>query len=323
MKKKLLIAILLLIGISFIACDDATNPIEEKGTINITSTPTGAQIWLDGDSTGQVTPATIEATAGFHDITLKLAGYSDILLNHVSVTAGKETLITEGTTFKKLGSLTIESEPAGAEIWLNGSNTGEITPATIGSLQSGSYEIKLNLPGLGDSTLAAVTVNDGATTNVTAKLDFGFEVFSTPVRIWETTGTSASQPSGLDLSSGMAYGTSDADNRDKIDIYYYSDSQGSTYIVRSAAFHSKMTRETWFKVGNGTDLNDGENSPVQFSSWDKSISDRETNYVFLYDADGHYSKLKIVQYGGGSGAGDPAWVEVEWIYNKVQDDVSF
>ncbi len=319
MRKITFIAILLIIGISFVACDQSTNPIEEKGTINITSTPTGAQIWLDGDSTGQVTPATIEATAGFHDITLKLAGYSDILLNHISVTAGKETLITEGTTFKKLGSLTIESEPAGAEIWLNGNNTGEITPATIGSLQSGSYEIKLNLPGLGDSTLAAVTVNDGATTNVIAKLDFGFEVFSTPVRIWETIGTDASQPSGLDLSSGMAYGTSDSDNNGKIDIYYSSDG----FLVRSADYSSKMTRTTYFKIGDAEDLNDGVNSPVQLETWKKSVHDTQTNYVFLYDNDGHYSKLKITNHGGGSGPGDPAWVEVQWIYNKVQDDVSF
>ncbi len=322
MKKNFLLGLIFLIGISFIACDEATNPIEEKGTINITSTPTGAQIWVDGENTGEVTPATIKVTAGFHDITLKLAGYADITLNHVSVTAGKETLITENTTFKQLGSLNIESEPAGAEIWLNGSNSGKVTPATIGSLESGSYEITLKLGDLGDSTLAAVTVNYGATTNVSAKLDFGFEIYGTPVKIWETTGTSASQPSGIDLSSGKAYGISDANNNGKIDIYYYSDSKGNTYIVRSAAFSSKMNRETWFKVGNGTDLNDGENSFVQFSSWAKSMSDRETKYVFLYDADGHYSKLKIVNFGGGT-SGNPAWIEVEWIYNKVKDDVSF
>ena len=124
------------------------------------------------------------------------------------------------------------------------------------------------------------------------------------------------------MSSGKAYGISDANNNGKIDIYYYSDSKGNTYIVRSAAFSSKMNRETWFKVGNGTDLNDGENSFVQFSSWAKSMSDRETKYVFLYDADGHYSKLKIVNFGGGT-SGNPAWIEVEWIYNKVKDDVSF
>jgi hypothetical protein len=310
MRKKILMAIILLISISFIACDESTNPIEEKGTINITSTPTGAQIWLDGDNTGQVTPATIEATAGFHDITLKLAGYSDIILSHLSVTAGKETLITEGTTFKTLGSLTIESEPAGAEIWLNGSNSGQVTPATIGSLQSGSYEITLKLGDLGDSTLAAVTVNDGATTNVTAKLDFGFEVYSTPVKMWETQGTTADQPSGLDLSTGEAVSST---NSQKVDIYYSS----TGFVVRSAT-----DRKTWFKIGDGNNLNDDINSSVKTSSWLTKIGDRESNYVFLYDADGHYSKLKIVNHGGGN-PGDPAWVEGQWIYNKVQDDVSF
>ena len=52
------------------------------------------------------------------------------------------------------------------------------------------------------------------------------------------------------------------------------------------------------------------------------MDDRETNYVFLYDHDGHYSKIKIVNYGGGN-PGDPAWVEVQWLYNKTLGDVRF
>ncbi len=323
MKKKVLILLALLISITFISCDEVTDPVDENGTIKIESEPAGAQIWLDDVNTNKVTPATIEATEGFHDITLKLAGYGDLIISHISVKAGEETLLTQGTTFTGLGSLTVNSEPAGAQIWLDGTNTGKTTPSTITSLQSGSHELTLKITGLGDSTLAAVNIVNGETKTVNAKLNFGFEVFNTSVRIWETTGTSASQPSGLDLSSGNAYGTSDATNNNKIDIYYYSDSAGNTYIVRSSHFSSKMSRDTYFKVSSATDLSDGVNSPVKSDSWARSISDRESKYVFLYDADNHYSKLKITGYGGGTGAGDPAWIEVAWIYNKVTNDVSF
>lgn len=127
----------------------------------------------------------------------------------------------------------------------------------------------------------------------------------------------------MELSSGDAFGISDTDNMGKIDLYYFSSSDGSTFLVQSAHSNTNMTRETYFMVSSGADLEDGADSEVKNSSWVNSIGDREDNYVFLYDADGHYSKLKIVDYGGGSGPGDPSWVDVSWMYNTVSGSVVF
>jgi hypothetical protein len=41
----------------------------------VESTPAGAEIWVDGVSTGQRTPARVEISSGIHNITLKLDGY--------------------------------------------------------------------------------------------------------------------------------------------------------------------------------------------------------------------------------------------------------
>jgi hypothetical protein len=57
-------------------------------------------------------------------------------------------------------------------------------------------------------------------------------------------------------------------------------------------------------------------------TWTDNIRDTEDNYVFLFDDDGHYSKLKIVNRGGGQ-PGNPAWVEVQWWYNSLPDDTRF
>ncbi|MCJ7553075.1 MAG: hypothetical protein MUO34_04250, partial [Ignavibacteriaceae bacterium] len=57
-------------------------------------------------------------------------------------------------------------------------------------------------------------------------------------------------------------------------------------------------------------------------TWTDNIGDREANYVFLYDHDGNYSKLKIVNFGGGT-PNNPAWVEVQWYYNKTMLDNRF
>ncbi|HEY6907553.1 MAG TPA: hypothetical protein VI230_08785, partial [Ignavibacteriaceae bacterium] len=141
--------------------------------------------------------------------------------------------------------------------------------------------------------------------------------------IYETAGTTSSQPSGLDLSSGIAYGVSSAD-KDKVDIYYSTTGTGGTpYLVQSADLYPNLTRHTAFYVGSGTDITDGEDSPLYpLAGWTDHMGDRETNYVYLYDEDGHYSKIIITGFGGGSG-GNPAWVELKWEYNNTGADNRF
>ena len=139
-----------------------------------------------------------------------------------------------------------------------------------------------------------------------------------PVKIYETAGTTPNEPSGLDLSSGMAYGVSSGQS-DLVDIYYSSNG----YLVQSADLYPGLIRVTKFYVGSSDNLFDGVDSPDKNSgSWTNNMGDREANYVFLYDHDGHYSKIKIVNWGGGV-PGEPAWVEVQWHYNETQLDTRF
>ena len=320
MKEKLILIFAALTLLFVAACDDeTTGPISTTGTIFVDSTPQGAEIWLDGVNTNSVTPATIEAEEGIRTITLVLDGYSDLEFD-VSVIAGEQSFVSENTLMQ-LGMLNVSSTPAGADIYINGENTGEVTPSSF-TLEDDNYFVVLKLESYADTTYLTQIAN-GGTSIVDIVLQPLYTRFSTPVRIWETTGTTVEQPSGLDLSSGMAFGTSDAANRDSIDIYYFSSSDGSTFLVQSSHLNANMNRETFFKVGSSSNLNDGTDSPVKDSGWGNSMSDRESNYVFLYDEDGHYSKLKIASFGGGSGPGDPAWVELEWIYSQAVDNVLF
>lgn len=214
------------------------------------------------------------------------------------------------------GILVVQSTPVGAQIWyVKGTtgvpvNSGKITPDTLKSLDASPYTIVLKLDGYKDSTYS-VTITAGQTITKNITLTRAASTFG-PIRLWETTGTTAAQPSGLDLSSGNAYGISSAD-KDKVDIFYYS--SGSTFEIRSANSASGLTRLTSFKVGSGTNLNDGVDSDPSTGLWLTKMGDRETNYVFLFDNDSHYSKLKITDFGGGT-PGNPAWVEVTYIYNE-------
>ncbi|HMU42057.1 MAG TPA: PEGA domain-containing protein [Ignavibacteriaceae bacterium] len=216
------------------------------------------------------------------------------------------------------GSIYLESTPAGAEIWVDGINSGKVTPDSVVNLDEGNRNITLKLADYDDTTFTMTVIAGQQVSKDVTMISNLFLTFHGTARLWETLGTTADQPSGLDLSSGNPYGISSAD-KDKVDIYYSSNG----YLVKSADLASGLTRVTAFMVGGASDLNDGIDSPLRSTGiWLDNMDDREPNYVYLYDNDGHYSKIKIVNSGGGF-SGEDAWVEVEWWYNETVDDVRF
>ena len=217
------------------------------------------------------------------------------------------------------GKIYLTSNPAGAQIWIDGVNTNQVTPDTVKDVEQGTRSVTLKLQDYIDTTFTlSVTAEQ---TSVVGPIAMTSNIITTlygPVRIYETVGTTANEPSGLDLSSGVAFGISSTD-KDSVDIYYSSNG----FLVQSAHLSPNLIRETDFFVGAASNLFDDEDSPLRNTgTWTDNIGDRETNYVFLYDHDGHYSKLKIVDFGGGV-PGEPAWVEVQWYYNDTQLDSRF
>lgn len=224
------------------------------------------------------------------------------------------------------GSIFINTSPVGAQIMLDGTATGKVTPDSLTDVPVGNHNITLTLEGYRDTTITIeVLANLQVTRFLTLESTLSLAEYG-PIRIYETAGTDpVTEPSGLDLSSGNAYGVSGVD-KDLVDIYYStSGTGGQGYLVQSADLNTAqgLTRQTKFYVGSGSNLSDGVASPNSaLSGWTNHMGDRESNYVFLYDEDGHYSKLIITGYGGGSG-GNPAWVEVKWFYNNTGADRRF
>jgi len=296
--------------------------MSNQGSIFIASSPSGADIWLQGVNTSQVTPDTlIDLTPGSFLITLKLQNYRDTTFA-VSVSGGQTTSIIV-TLMINQGNIFITSNPAGAQIWLDGINTLQVTPDTIKNLVEDVYNVTLKLTDYNDATFS-VSVTSGQTsnpTNVVLVSNIMTTLFGL-VRIYESAGATTQQPSGLDLSSGMAWGVN-SDSSGLVDIYFFSDTSGTTFLVQSADLNQNLMRVTDFFVGSSDNLFDEEDSPQRNTgTWTDNISDKEANYVFLYDYDGHYSKLKIVNRGGGQ-PGEPFWVQVQWYYNNTILDKRF
>ncbi|MEN6611802.1 MAG: PEGA domain-containing protein [Methanoregulaceae archaeon] len=136
------------------------------GSIEVTSNPAGASVFLDGNYMGQ-TPSgdyldLTSLATGSHTLTLQLAGYNDYT-QAIQVTGGGVSTVTaemssSGQTLATTGQISVSSEPAGAEMYLDNTFRG-ITPLTLSGIAPGSHTVLLTMSGYTDSS---ITVNIAA-----------------------------------------------------------------------------------------------------------------------------------------------------------------
>lgn len=143
------------------------------GKVFVESVPEGAHIYVDGYYTGYSTPYAIDGLSdGAHLIEVSRPGY---------IREGKEILLTpdeaEYDETVKIyledylyGSLEVNSNPAGARIYLYGKDTGKITPFTFRYMDIGDIDIKV----VGDETsetLEDIVIKPYEITTVDVDLD--------------------------------------------------------------------------------------------------------------------------------------------------------
>jgi len=107
----------------------------------VESSPAGAQIQVDGRSTGSVTPSALtQLSAGEHAITLSKEGYA---AEHRTVQLRAAQRAALAVTLSELqATVSISSQPEGASVLVDGKDTGKVTPLTI-VLHRGSHSITL------------------------------------------------------------------------------------------------------------------------------------------------------------------------------------
>ncbi len=117
------------------------------GTVAVESVPSGAEIHIDGTYMG-TTPKTMEQLrAGRHEILLKKEGYCDFRRNIFLRERQKFSLRAE--LEEKFAVLVIRSNPAGADVWLDGRHVGE-TPLTLKKLRPSEYKLRMMKKGYAD-----------------------------------------------------------------------------------------------------------------------------------------------------------------------------
>jgi serine/threonine protein kinase len=132
----------------------APAPIVIPGQLAIDSTPQGAQVQVDGKTDPSwVTPfALTNLQPGQHSVTVTKPGYS-ASTRTVGVTAGNRAT-TVVHLAQLMATLIVKSEPAGANIYLDGRDVATKTPAQV-SVDKGQHVVLVRLPGYLDETMNA------------------------------------------------------------------------------------------------------------------------------------------------------------------------
>lgn len=140
--------------------------VTEVGSALFSSTPLGAEIFIDGVDQNNVTPKTITGIpAGSHAVKLTLSGYND-WTGTVDIVADQTASVTAALVPGE-GCIDFSSDPAGARIIIDGVDSGQVTPSLICGLSLGQHTYTLMLAGYQDTT-GTVSLAAGQGTTVTA-----------------------------------------------------------------------------------------------------------------------------------------------------------
>ena len=250
------------------------------------------------------------------------AVFATLLVSLFSVGCGDSSNPVDNTTpATKQGSYFV-SYPVGATIWLDGVNTGKVTPGLLDTIAVGSHTITLKLTNFTDisisKTYAASTV-DTVTNTFTGT---NYLVFG-PVRVWVSSDLSTSHPSGLSLLKGTSYALN-ASNANYVDFYLKDGNTApDSTQAWSATFASSLTRTTHFFGTSETALTVGSNVQAYGTgSWVDKLGLTSSKSFIVYDNDNHYSKV-IIAGTGIDASSNKQYIDFRWVYNKLNENYTF
>ncbi len=142
-KRRYRFIFVVIIALAAVSCGREA-PVFAPGNLTVTSTPAGAAIFVNGADTGEITPHTFAGLeANLYDVTVQL---TDFISNpgHLGVDLAPLDDLTLSFTLSQTGLL-VTSQPAGARVFIDGTDTGQFTPATVGGLAPGAANVSLAL----------------------------------------------------------------------------------------------------------------------------------------------------------------------------------
>lgn len=142
-------------------------PVVQFGTITVGSSPSGANVFINGQFAG-TTPLSYSVAAGSHEVRLELSG-RQTYRETVTLRGGETVRVSASLSpLRRTGTVSFTSRPANAEVYVDGRFIGT-TPTGAVMLDEGSYQARFVRRGFSD-TQVNFTVRAGATQTVEATL---------------------------------------------------------------------------------------------------------------------------------------------------------
>jgi len=128
-------------------------PVIIPAQLEVDSTPAGAQVQMDGRSDPKwVTPLALpNLQPGHHSITVSKAGYSTDTRS-VQVASGEQASLVAHLS-QLMATLVVNSNPAGANLYVDGRDMGTRTPAQV-SVDKGQHVVLVRKMGYIDETMS-------------------------------------------------------------------------------------------------------------------------------------------------------------------------
>ncbi len=151
------------------------NPAESKtlnveltpafGYLTVKSNPSGAKVYVDGSYIGNTPLENYKLSTGQHSLKVTKQGYQDYTTT-VTINPGKTTVVN-AQLIPQPASLTIDSNPSGADVYIDGDYKGT-TPLTL-NLTPRTHQIKLTRQDYKNYT-TTITINPGESKSISVTL---------------------------------------------------------------------------------------------------------------------------------------------------------
>jgi serine/threonine protein kinase len=149
-------------------------PAPTEGQLIVSSVPMGATVEIEGRTGQWKSPQTVPGlSAGTYKVTFSLPGFAPETRS-IQVTGGTRTPLDVRMTAVK-AFMTVAGKPTGAEVFINGKDTGKVTPIEF-MVEPGAQNVVLRKAGFLDATtdlklVAGQTVNYAPSLMVAGRTD--------------------------------------------------------------------------------------------------------------------------------------------------------
>ncbi|HSY65458.1 MAG TPA: serine/threonine-protein kinase [Terriglobales bacterium] len=130
-------------------------PAIVAGQLSVSSTPAGARVQIDGkNDSSWVTPLNLNGlNPGQHTLIISKPGYQAETRN-IEVASGSKSFLSLQLA-QMTAAVSVTSDPAGAAIWMDGRDTGRVTPAQISVDKPGNHSFVFKKQGYLDESSTA------------------------------------------------------------------------------------------------------------------------------------------------------------------------